>query len=822
MKKIVNITLLLISFSLEVFPQSWIRVNLVGYKPNSFKVAVLSSKKNIDIKSFEIIDVLTQEIVFRSEKTKKFGSYAAFKSNFRLYFTNFSERGTYYIKANKITSPNFIISKDIYNGSADWILKYMRQQQCGYNPLLKDSCHVYDGFIIDRPGFDSTHINVIGGWHDASDYLQYVTTSANATYQMLFAYQQNPHAFKDEYDKNGDLGKNGIPDILDQAKWGLDWLDKMNPKYGIMYNQIADDRDHQKFTLPTLDSVSYGKGLERPVYFVSGKSQGLAKYKNRTTGVSSTAAKFASAFSLGSELLKGYYPDFCKKIAIKAEDAYKFAKTDLGVCQTACNVSPYFYEEENYVDDMELAGAQLAKTFRKEYYENEAKYWGEIEPFTPWFGADTARHYQWYPFVNLGHYLNAESKNEKVSSEFINFMRKGIERVYNRGIDNPYLMGVPFIWCSNNLVVAILTQIKLYKNLTNDDRFDEMEASLRDWLFGVNPWGTSMIIGYPENADNPSDPHSAFSAVFQLKIDGGLVDGPVYSTIFKKLRGLKLVHEDEYSEFQSDLVVYHDDYGDYSTNEPTMDGTASLSYYLSSLEEYQNKNNFIYNEGGIIRLDTTKKNIYLVFTGGDYNDCGDSIREILKNRNIKAHFFFTGDFYRNDENKKLIMNLIKDGNYLGAHSDKHLLYADWKKRDSNLVTKKEFITDIKNNYSAMKEFGIFKEDAKLFLPAYEWYNSKISKWTNELGLTLINFTPGTYSNADYTTPEMGNEYFSSEKIFNKILDFENSSPNGLNGFILLFHIGTNPLRTDKFYKRLGELLNILENKGYKFSLLKIL
>ncbi len=164
--------------------------------------------------------------------------------------------------------------------------------------------------------------------------------------------------------QNGDRGSNGIPDILDEAKWGLDWLNKMNPEYGVMFNQIADDRDHRKFTLPTLDTIRYGKNLERPVYFVTGKPQGLAEYKNRTTGVSSTAAKFASAFSLGSVVLNKYYPEFCESISIKAEEAYKFAKTDPGVTQTASNVSPYFYEEDNYVDDMELAAAELFNTLK--------------------------------------------------------------------------------------------------------------------------------------------------------------------------------------------------------------------------------------------------------------------------------------------------------------------------------------------------------------------------------------------------------------------------------------------------------------------------
>lgn len=62
------------------------------------------------------------------------------------------------------------------------------------------------------------------------------------------------------------------------------------------------------------------------------------------------------------------------------------------------------------------------------------------------------------------------------------------------------------------------------------------------------------------------------------------MDGPVYGSIYKKLIGIQLYEPDEYAAFQSDLVVYHDDYGDYSTNEPTMDGTASLIYLLAAKE----------------------------------------------------------------------------------------------------------------------------------------------------------------------------------------------------------------------------------------------
>ena len=57
----------------------------------------------------------------------------------------------------------------------------------------------------------------------------------------------------------------------------------------------------------------------------------------------------------------------------------------------------------------------------------------------------------------------------------------------------------------------------------------------------------------------------------------------VYRSIFEHLRGIRLLEADEYASFNTGFIVYHDDVGDYSTNEPIMDGTANLAYVLAAL-----------------------------------------------------------------------------------------------------------------------------------------------------------------------------------------------------------------------------------------------
>ncbi len=235
---------------------------------------------------------------------------------------------------------------------------------------------------------------------------------------------------------------------------------------------------------------------------------------------------------------------------------------------------------------------------------------------------------------------------------------------------------------------------------------------------------------------------------------------------------------------------------------------------IGSEAESVNNNEFMW--GAIVRGDLSEKNISLVFTGDEFTDGGMHILSVLKSQHVPGSFFLTGKFYRNRSFEPLIRNLVSEGHYLGPHSDQHLLYCAWENRDSMLVSREEFRLDLENNYRAMRVFGILKENALLFLPPYEWYNDTISQWTRSMGLQLINFSPGTLSHADYTLPGTPG-YRSSKVIYNSIMEEEQNNSNGLNGFILLTHIGTSPERKDKFHNFLEELIRELKTGGYEFK-----
>ncbi len=582
MKRLINLVSLAV-VALAVNAESWVRVNQMGYLPDDIKVAVMIMEQPENVTSFKVTNVATGKSV-NIDKVKHMGEQQPFGATARLDFSQITTPGKYVITAGSATSRQFKIGKDVYAGANEVPLRYMRQQRCGFNPLFNDSCHTVDGRLVLSGENDGKHVDVTGGWHDASDYLQYLSTSANAVYQMLFAYSQNPKVWADEFLANGLPGKNGTPDILDEARWGLEWMLKMNPNDSTFFNQIADDRDHSFLGFPQNDTVDYGwgPGKERPVYPCCGHPYGLRKYKNDSKGLASSVGKFSSSFSLGAKVFAEVDPQFAELLRGKAANAYKVGKANPGACQTACTVSPYYYEEDNWSDDMELAAIEMYRATGEKGYLKDAVEYGRLEPVTPWMGADSAHHYQWYPFMNMGHVWLSMEKNERVKAEFLRNMKAGLERVRDRAGNSAFMHGIPFIWCSNNLTTAFITQAMLYRKLSGDNQYQEMETAMRDWLFGVNPWGKCMIIALPEDGDYPIDPHAPISKMGNHRLDGGVIDGPVYANIFNSLWGLYLRNEDRYARFHN-VAVYHDDYSDYSTNEPTMDGTACLTYFLGVL-----------------------------------------------------------------------------------------------------------------------------------------------------------------------------------------------------------------------------------------------
>lgn len=569
----------------------FIRASQAGYWINETKAAIVFSKSPVP-EEFTVVSERAEGNVFFTGKARPITNavWGQFSHHAELDFTTLHTPGRYILKIGNAKSlPVQIGDRPCGKLAAD-LLEFMRQQRCGYNPWLGTNCHPFDGRTVFGPQTNGTTLDARGGWHDAGDLLKYLLTSGNATAQMLLAYELGPkphHSGKlralaspahaiDHVNALGQPGTNGIPDLLDEARWGLDWLLKLHPAPDQLYHQVADDRDHAGWRLPQNETVDYGwgKGGARPVYFADGKPQGLQQYKSASTGVANLAGRYAAAMALAHQIWKDdpAQREFAQRCLQAGREVYALGVAKEGVQQGNSYKAPYRYEETTWADDMEWGAAELYRATREQRYLDDAKRYARLAADEGWMGKEQTGHYQYYPFMNLGHFRLHDLVDEEFKKLLAGYYRAGLERCVAAGEKNPYRVGVPFIWCSNNLLVALVTQGLLYERMTGDARYHEFTAKQRDWLLGRNPWGTTMFTEI--GSEFPTDVHLMTTQLTKRAVRGGLVDGPVYERIFKSLKGVSITEPDPLGAFQGP-AVYHDDVKDYSSNEPTMDGTAS-------------------------------------------------------------------------------------------------------------------------------------------------------------------------------------------------------------------------------------------------------
>jgi endoglucanase len=748
----------------EAVQQSWIRVNQVGYLPVDPKIAVLSSTVSLQ----GVYAVGDHSADLGPDQ----GPWGPFAHNYRLDFSSVCEPGRYRIRFGAVESPEFIIGDDAYDDVPEALLEFMRLQRCGENPITGKKCHQQDGFDTTT----NEMVDLVGGWHDAGDRLKHMITTSYCVAALFLA------------------------DALDEARHGAALVKKLHPAPDVLYVQIGDDRDHMPpNTLWHDDKSDYGRGPGGPraAWRATGRPEG-PKYKNRSNGLANLAGRSAAAMALAGDLET-------------ARSLYDLAQAKPGVAMSVPVRAPYYYEESSYFDDLEWAATELFIATGEQRYRDDAVRYADLAGDNTWMGADTHGHYEFFPYVNLAHWRLHSHVDAETQQRLAASYRAGLERIRKRAERNPYRLGTPLVWCSTNDVVALATQACLYEQMTGDTQFRQLATEARDWIFGRNPWGVSLVIGVPKTGRHASRPHHLFHKLAGHLPVGGLVDGPVSKEINDGLR-FDAFSDPELERFQSAVAVYHDQYADFSTNEPIIDGTVSL---LLMLHLWEPPVKVVREpQGAIIRGDPARKRIALVFTGDLYAESAEPILDELERRGIDAGFFLTGNFLRNERFRPAINRLIAAGHYLGPHSDRHLLYCDWDDRDKSLITQQEFAGDLQANLAAIRAAGgLSMGERPLFIPPYERYNREQARWCEELGVTLVNFTPGTGSNRDYAI-EGDRAFVPSKALRDDILAHERRAEHGLNGFILLLHVGSN--RKDPFHTQIGSLCDELDSRGYDF------
>ena len=511
---------------------AWIRANQIGYLPDDPKIAILSSMKPLSGR-FHVGP-------FDAGIGPDAGAWGPFPHNYRLDFSPLRTPGRYQVRFGDVASLPFVIGNDAYKGVPGKLLEFMRLQRCGQNPVTGEKCHQQDA--IDT--VTGARVDLRGGWHDAGDRLKHMITTSYCVAALYLA------------------------DATDEARHGTELLVRIHPEPDTIYVQIGDDRDHMPpETLWHDDQSDYGwgPGGPRSGWPATGAPQG-PKYKNKSTGLANLAGRTAAALTLAGKL-------------DQARSAYRLARSNPGCAMSVPVRAPYYYGESTYHDDLEWAATELYIATKDESYLRQAIEYADHAGQSRWMGKLRHGHYEFFPYVNLAHWRLYPHVDGPTRLKLAKYYRDGLNAVKVLAEKNPYRLGTPLVWCSTNDVVAFATQAALYEQMTGDRQFRALAAEARDWIFGRNPWGVSMVIGVPADGDAASKPHHLFWKLKKHLPVGGLVDGPVYKDIND---GLKFTDfgTDRLARFQSEVGVYHDVFADFSTNEPIIDGTVSLLLLL--------------------------------------------------------------------------------------------------------------------------------------------------------------------------------------------------------------------------------------------------
>lgn len=221
------------------------------------------------------------------------------------------------------------------------------------------------------------------------------------------------------------------------------------------------------------------------------------------------------------------------------------------------------------------------------------------------------------------------------------------------------------------------------------------------------------------------------------------------------------------------------------------------------------------------RGDLNRPILALTFDGADHAAEARAILDTLASRSIRATFFLSGPFIRHHAD--LVRRMAAEGHVLANHTADHPHLTTWEengRQDTRPgITSDYLLSQLRRVDSLYDAIGVRHEP--IWRAPYGEQNAVINGWAEKAGYRHVGWTQGTSWQTNLDTNdwvESPNErgYFSSDEVIRKIVNFGRGTAHGLNGGIVLMHLGT--IRTqDRLYLKLGVIIDTLKNSGYGFA-----
>ncbi len=537
---------------------SVIRLNQVGYRTRANKVAIVLSQSTSE---FEVVGAEGSEVVFRGKLSEPVVWEYSKESVQQADFSKLDSDGLYRLRVGKKLSSPFSISDAALDSVHEASIKSFYLNRASIE--LKTE---YAGIFARKLGHPDTDVKVHGsaagplretgssisaprGWYDAGDYGKYTVNSGISTYTMLLAFEH----FSDEY-KTLDLSipesSNAIPDLLDEIKWNLDWLESMQDTDGGVYHKLTALNFSNLNTMPDQDVNQR---------WVIGKSV-------------TAALDFAAVMAMASRVMSPYDAELdnvSQRYRKKAIRAYAWAKKHPdAIYKQPEDVSTGAYSDDEVSDEFAWAAAELFLLTKDKAYWNDYRQ-QEL---------NLSAHLNWgnvsvLPLVSLvsfGEGLLGQNDYALVKKQ-LQSSADELLALHEGSAYNVAMNDGDFQWGSNSS--ALNNGLVLYQAYlsTMEEKYQTAALSTLDYVLGTNATGYSFVTGYGNLTPMHIHHRPSVADTLSIPVPGFLAGGPHTGRQDK-------------CPYDGDLPAtnYADIECSYSTNEIAINWNAPLVYILGA------------------------------------------------------------------------------------------------------------------------------------------------------------------------------------------------------------------------------------------------
>lgn len=569
MKKILTLVLL-IGISSSLFADIFIRYNKVGYDPLRKKRVIVMSDRSIKNNNWSMVSSKGDTILKGTMGKHEFGmnDHLPKMFNYTIDFSKIKTEGDYTLSVKGAESVQISIKKGSYVFLTNQMLRFMRVQRSGSADCLDHkishlgdaSCKVYTRKNMNNKeweeSFGAGKVDMLGGWYDAGDYIKFTLTTAYTSYFMLRSYETNPEIYRNV--KN--FSKSKLNDMLDEVKWGLDYLMKCMPDTNTFIIQVADHMDHREgVRFPDQDRLD---GQRKAYSCLSPTQMGYT----------------AAALALGAKVFRE------EGLESEADKYEKMAKQVFRVAKRSNEIPAWFefewekfYFDETPDDNMELGATELYYLTKDKSYLRDARMY-----------ADKAKAGYWASWGSC--HLQAHTRLMKHHSTCLEYLEQDLKMFKSKTYNNGNIWGMPhdYTWATLYSFLCVGNGAIQHSATTNLSEYKQIALDVLDYTLGQNNWGMSMIA----SPDIPGSAENVYSQFYKLQKElfpiGAVAEGPGDRKTHDELKQYFNNDEntDPLSEFNTPLFVFYNNEHDFQCMETTICGMADAIFFITNCSKY--------------------------------------------------------------------------------------------------------------------------------------------------------------------------------------------------------------------------------------------